>query len=97
MVYALDISQRFEPAKRFGTVGGIVNTVVPILTGIAAMLFVVMAFYGVFTIITSGGDPERVKKAQKIFQYSVIGLVIVIAAFAIVRVIGVILKVDVPL
>ncbi len=44
---------------------------------------VVMIIIAGFTMVTSAGDAEAVKKAKNTITYSVIGLIFVILAFAI--------------
>lgn len=44
---------------------------------------VVMIIIAGFTMVTSGGDAEAVKKAKNTILYSVIGLIFVILAFTI--------------
>ena len=48
--------------------------------GLAVLLILVAAIY----YIISGGDPGRTKLAKDIIQNTVIGLVVIIAAYAIV-------------
>ncbi|MEI7689538.1 MAG: hypothetical protein WCI79_01055 [Candidatus Saccharibacteria bacterium] len=46
---------------------------------------VVMIIVSGFTLFTSGGDAEAVKKAKNTIMYAVIGLVVVIIAYAITK------------
>lgn len=78
---------------RFGDIGSIVNLITPLLTLGAALIFLVMLFYGGFTILTAGGDPAKYDTAKKIVTFAVIGLLIVLLAFLAVRVIGTVLNV----
>lgn len=95
MVYALTIDEtNFSPAK-FTNLATLINLILPILIIGAAVIFLVMALYGGFTWITAGGNQENLAKAQKIFTSSIIGLVIVISAFVLVKLIGLILKVNI--
>lgn len=100
MVYALDIRTAFPPAKLGGqstTLATILDVVIPMLTIVGALLFLAMGLYGAFTMLTAGGDPEKVQKAQQIFKTSVIGLVIVLAAFTIVKVITKMFNINAPI
>ena len=95
MIYAIDIGpDNFTPAK-FANIATLINVILPLLTLGAALIFLVMALYGGFVWITSGGSQENLAKAQKIFTSSIIGLVIVIFSFALVNLIGYILKVQI--
>jgi len=95
MVYALTIDENvFQPAK-FANIGTIINVILPLLTLGAALIFLVMALLGGFKWITSGGSQENLAKAQKIFTSSIIGLVIVIFAFVLVKIIGYVLQIQI--
>lgn len=63
------------------------NTVINIIRwilGILALLAVVFVIYGGFMWLTSGGDESKIEKAKKIISGAVVGLIIVILAWAIV-------------
>jgi hypothetical protein len=55
------------------------------ILGAVAVLFLV---YGGFLFVTDVGDGNRAGQGKKIFQSAVLGLILAIAAFAIVAVIG---------
>jgi len=94
MVYAIDISENFAPAK-ITTIATLLNVVLPLLTTGAGLIFLVMALLGAFNLLTHGDNPEAVKKAYGTITYAVLGLLIVIISFVAVRLIGSMLKVDI--
>lgn len=53
------------------------------------LVLFVMLIIGAFTYLTSGGNPERVKKAQGTFKFAIIGFILFISAFLILKVISV--------
>lgn len=55
------------------------------LSGVVAVLLIIYAGY---QYLTSEGDPAKVESARKTITFTIIGIVIVIFAFAIVRGIG---------
>lgn len=61
-----------------------IQSVAKTLVGIAGAVAVVFIVIGGFFYITSSGHPEKLDKAKKTLLYSGIGLVIVLAAYAIV-------------
>lgn len=63
------------------TVTNIINWVL----GLLGIVAVVMILYGGFVWLTAGGSEEKVGNAKKILGSAVIGLVIVILAWAIVN------------
>lgn len=60
--------------------------------GIVLFVFLVM---GGFKYITSGGDPKATDAAQKTITYAIMGLVLVLAAYLILLLIGAITGVTV--
>jgi len=63
------------------------QTVVNILNlilGLLALIAVIMVIIGGFTWLTAGGNEEKVDKAKKIISAAVIGLIIVLLAWAVV-------------
>lgn len=67
------------------------NVVLPLMMTGAALIFLVMLFYGVFNIIRSGDNPEAIKKAYATLLWAVVGLFVVIASFVGVRLLGTLL------
>jgi len=91
MVYALTIDETSFPAAKFGNIGQILNIALPLVIAGAGMVFLAMALFGAFGIITHGDNPDALKKAYSTITYAAIGLIIVIASFLAVRVIGAII------
>lgn len=60
-------------------------TNVLILSGLLAFIVIIIAG---FNYITAGGDKNKTEQAQNMLTYSIMGLVIVAAAFLITRIIG---------
>ncbi|MFC1662554.1 hypothetical protein ACFL04_00085 [Patescibacteria group bacterium] len=61
----------------------VVNIIQWIL-GILALIAVVMVIYGGFIWLTASGDDAKIDKAKKIISAAIIGLIVVILAWAIV-------------
>jgi len=61
-----------------------VINVIQWVLGILALVAVIMIIYGGFMWMTAGGNEEKVEKAKKIISAAVIGLIIVLLAWAIV-------------
>ena len=95
MVHAINIGDEnnFRPAK-FANLGVLLNQVLPLLTTGAALVFLFVMLLAAFKILTQGNNPDEIKKAQQTMGFAVLGLFIVVLAFLIIRLIGVILKVD---
>ncbi len=85
------------PAAKFANLAVIINLIVPIIMVGAAVMFLFMLVSAAFSIITGEGKPEALAKATKTASFAVLGLAVVLSAFIIVKLIGVILKIDMPL
>ncbi len=80
-----------EWLENFGTQAGygtttalpvVIGRIVNIVLGLMGLIAVVIIIIGGFMWMTSGGSEEKVKKAKSLMGYAVIGLVIVIIAYA---------------
>jgi len=61
----------------------IIARIINVALGMLGILFVVLIVYAGFMYMTAGGNEENTKKAQKIILYAVIGLAIILSAYAI--------------
>ena len=95
MVYALTIDSTSFPAAKIANIGQIVNFALPIaLTG-AGLIFLVITLSAGFSILTHGDNPDALKKAYGSIVTAVLGLIIVIASFLAIQLLGVVLKTDI--
>jgi len=93
-VYAVDFSQEAtNPIAKFKDIGSIINVVIPLMTLGAGLIFLAMLIVGSFGYLTSQGNPENVKKAQGTLFSAVLGLIIVICAYVIVKIISTIFNI----
>jgi len=97
MVYAdFTIDETTFPPARVANIGTILNTILPLLILGAALLFLVMFLLAGFQWLTAGGSMDNVKKAQKTMSFAVLGLVVVVVSYTIVKLIGFILQITLP-
>jgi hypothetical protein len=61
----------------------LIAVVIQDVLGLLGIIFLILVIYGGVNWMTAEGDEEKVKKARKIVTNATIGLVIVIAAYAI--------------
>lgn len=61
-----------------------VLNIVRLLLGLMTLIAVVLVIYGGFVWLTAAGNEERVEKAKKIISAAVIGLIVILLAWAIV-------------
>lgn len=97
MVFAIDINpENFAPAK-ISNLATILNVILPLLQVGAALIFLVMLLQAAFAWITAGDKAENLAKARKMMIFAVIGLLIVVLSFVLVKIIGYMLKINMPL
>lgn len=100
-VYAFKIDKViFPPAgiypdpTGFGTLA---SDIILILTSLAAALAIIFIIIGGIKFTTAGGDPKKMASATATLTYAIIGLVVVILAFVIIRVVQFFLRANVPI
>lgn len=62
---------------------GIIASVIQVLLSILGIIFLILVLYAGFLYLTSQGDKDKAGKAIKLLTQAIIGLVIIIAAYAI--------------
>lgn len=77
------------------TVGGIITSVIPAILFGSGMIVFVLLLYGGFTYMVSGGKEEEVTKASKTITYAIVGATVIVAAYALSRVIGNVLEIPI--
>lgn len=65
------------------SVGGIIATIIQAGLGLLAAIFLVLMIYAGFQWMTASGNETQIKKAQDTIKTAIIGLIIVLAAYAI--------------
>lgn len=65
-----------------------VSDILGIITVLAALFFIVHAFLAAFQWVTSGGDSGKVTKARERLTWSTLGLVLIVATYSILGLIG---------
>ncbi|KKQ64775.1 MAG: hypothetical protein US86_C0016G0004 [Candidatus Daviesbacteria bacterium GW2011_GWA2_38_24] len=95
MIYAFTIDSTSFPAAKVTKISDIMNLALPLaLTG-AGLIFLVITLSAAFNILTHGDNPDALKKAYGSMTTAVLGLIIVIASFLAIRLLGVVLKTDI--
>jgi len=61
----------------------IVANVIKVVLGLTGIVFVCFLVYAGFLYLTAGGVDDNVKKAKKLIANSVIGILIIVSAYAI--------------
>lgn len=64
---------------------GLVLTIVNYFLGFLGLLAVIMIIYGGVSYVTSAGNDEAVGKAKKVIMYALIGIIVILLSFVLVR------------
>ncbi|MDD3793340.1 MAG: hypothetical protein PHI37_00840 [Candidatus Gracilibacteria bacterium] len=73
ILYAKDIGG----ALANNLIKNLINPIIKILETAASFLFVLIAIYAFYTIITANGDEEKVKKGKMSVVYAIIGFIVI--------------------
>jgi hypothetical protein len=85
------------PAARFADISTLTNIISPLLTIGAALLFGVMMLRAAYLWLSAGDDMEKIAEAKRIMTYAIVGIIIIVSAYTLVKLIGFIFKVEIPL
>ncbi|MCR4313975.1 MAG: pilin [Candidatus Uhrbacteria bacterium] len=67
------------------TVSTIIGRLISTILGVTGSIALLMFVYGGFLWLISAGVPDRVKKGKEVMKWAVLGLVIIVGAYTIVR------------
>lgn len=65
------------------TIGGVISVVIQGLLSLLAIIFIILMLIAGYKWMTAGGNEEKVKEAKSQIKHAIIGLAIVIMAYAI--------------
>lgn len=65
------------------TVDSVIASIIQVALSLLGVIFLILMIYGGYLWMTDRGNAEQVEKAKKVITAAIIGLVIVIAAYAI--------------
>ncbi len=65
------------------TLPELIGNIIAVLLSVLGIIFVVLVVYAGFLYLTAAGDTDKVKKAKTLLTQSIIGLIIIVAAYAI--------------
>jgi len=66
-----------------GDIAIIVGRIIKVILGLVGIVFMILTIYGGWLYMTAAGNEQRVEQAKSLLRDSVIGLIIIIAAYAI--------------
>lgn len=74
-----------EQQKDLFGAGGVFNTIVNVLLFLIGAISVIMIVFAGFKYATSGGDSGKVTEAKNTIMYAVIGIIVALLAYAIIK------------
>ena len=94
---AFEIDRSIFPPARFTTFGQLATDIVTILISVAAAVSIIFIMIAGIKFVTSSGDEKKLASATSTLTYAIIGLVVTILAFVIVRIVQYFLQSNVPI
>jgi len=95
MVYALTIDSSTFPAAKVNNIGQLVNLALPLAMTGGGLIFLVITLKAGFDILRNGDNPDVLKKSYASIVTAVMGLIIVIASYLAIQLLGVVLKTNI--
>lgn len=97
IVYAAPIIQDWDKARCLTTEGVptlkcfevLFSNLLVMTSGLIAIVLFIMFVVGSFNYLTSAGNPEKIKKAQGTFTYAIVGTLLFIGSFIILKIIDI--------
>lgn len=79
--------RNFAPFLSFPNIGSILNLSTALVATFGGLFCMIVMFGGVWSYLHAGGDPKKIESARNKMVYAGIGLLVVLFAYTIVRVI----------
>lgn len=95
-LFVLDVTKAFPPADKYQDLASILNLLIPLIYIVAGIIFFIMIVFSGFSIIKGAGNPEELKKTQKMLTYSIVGFAIIVISYILVKLIAVIFNLNLP-
>lgn len=65
-----------------------ISDIIGLITALATLFFIVYSFLAAYEWVTAGGDSGKVEKAKNRFMWGTLGLVLIVATYSIIGLIG---------
>lgn len=91
--FAIEINPTiFSPAGSFPTIGSLINVLIPNILIFAGIAFLIMFIFVGFQLISKAGalEPAELQKIQATMTMIVIGLIIIVCAYWLVKIIEIV-------
>mgnify|MGYP001592809766 CR=1 FL=1 len=87
----------FSPAGLFNNLGELMSNIIQIMISIGGILCIIFIIVGGFKFVTSGGDEKKLASAKGTLTYAIVGLIVIILAFAMIQVVQYFLESTAPI
>jgi len=80
-----NVAEKQGPYQDVGetTISTIAGTIVNAFLSLLGVIFVILIVYGGYTWMTARGEEEKINRAKEILRTAIVGLIIVVSAYAI--------------
>lgn len=78
-------SAGLENPMRANSVPELIGLIIKAVLGVVGSIALLMFIYGGFTWLTSGGSEKKIKEGRETLIWSIMGLVVIFASYAILR------------
>ena len=72
-----------------------IGDIIGAITVLAILFFVVYSFLAAFEWTTAGGDSSKIEKAKNKFVWGTLGIILIVASYAIIGLIGSLVGIDI--
>ncbi len=72
---------------QFGDIPGIVKKISEVILSFAGIAALAMLIVGSIKFITSSGDPKKIQEAKNALTFAIIGLLVILFSYAIIKLI----------
>ncbi|MFA6814366.1 MAG: hypothetical protein GX943_01485 [Candidatus Pacebacteria bacterium] len=80
--------ESLESASVLSTLEVWISDIIGVITILGTLFFIVYAFIAAFNWITAAGDKSKIEKARDRLVWSTLGLILIVASYAIIGLIG---------
>ncbi len=74
---------------------GFLSNLIGFFTVLASLFFIVYTFSAAFSWLTAGGDSSKIEKAREKLVQGVLGLILIVAAYGIIELVGAIIGINI--
>lgn len=85
----------FDPSTPLTSTELVFSQIIGFITLLGGLIFIVMFLNGAFKWISGGEDAAKIQKARDLMVQAVIGLIVMVAGYAIIGLVGAIVGLDI--